>query len=71
MARPQQLQPGQLNPQSQPVSTFIQSTPKNVAGAAQPQLLPQTPQLQTSQTGGRVGGRAGGIHGSGGMTWRH
>ena len=52
MARPQQLQPGQLNPQSQPVSTFIQSTPKNVAGAARPQLLPQTPQLQTSQTGG-------------------
>ena len=52
MARPQQLQPGQLNPQSQPVSTFIQSTPKNVAGAARPELLPQTPQLLTSQTGG-------------------
>ena len=52
MARPQQLQPGQLNPQSQPVSTFVQSTAKNVAGAARPQLLPQTPQLQTSQTGG-------------------
>jgi len=52
MARPQQLQPGQLNPQSQPVSTFIQSTPRNVAGAARPELLPQTPQLQTSQIGG-------------------
>jgi hypothetical protein len=52
MARPQQLQPGQLNPQSQPVSTFIQQTSRNVAGAARPELLPQTPQLQTSQTGG-------------------
>ena len=52
MARPQQLQPGQLNPQSQPVSAFIQSTARNVANAARPELLPQTPQLQTSQTGG-------------------
>ena len=52
MARPQELQPGQLNPQSQPVSTFIQSTRRNVAGAARPELLPNTPQLLTSQTGG-------------------
>lgn len=52
MARPQELQPGQLNPQSQPVSTFIQSTQRNVAGAARPELLPNTPQLLTSQTGG-------------------
>ena len=52
MARPQQLQPGQINPQSQPVSSFIQPSRKNVAGAARPELLPQTSQLTATQRGG-------------------
>ena len=52
MARPQQLQPGQVNPQSQPVSTFIQPAAKDAIKAARPELLPNTPQLNVVQRGG-------------------
>lgn len=52
MARPQQLQPGQINPQSQPVSTFIEPGRKSDPKAARPELLPQTPQLNVVQQGG-------------------
>jgi hypothetical protein len=52
MAQVQQLQPGQLNPQAQPVSTFIQQTRKDTIKAARPELLGQTSQIQTIATGG-------------------
>ena len=52
MAQPTPLQPGQLNPQAQPVSTFIEPAKKQVAAAAQPQLMPQAPQLQSIGQGG-------------------
>lgn len=52
MAQVQQLQPGQLNPQAQPVSTFIQQTKKDTIKAARPELLGQTSQIQTIATGG-------------------
>ena len=52
MAQVRQLQQGQLNPQAQPVSTFIQSTRKDTIKAARPELLGQTSQIQTVATGG-------------------
>lgn len=52
MAQVRQLQQGQLNPQAQPVSTFIQQTRKETIKAARPELLGQTSQIQVSQTGG-------------------
>ena len=52
MAQPTPLQPGQLNPQAQPVSTFIEPARKQIAAAAQPQQMPQAPQLQAIQQGG-------------------
>lgn len=52
MAQIRQLQPGQLNPQAQPVSTFIQQTRRDTIKAARPELLPRTPQIQTIATGG-------------------
>lgn len=52
MAQARQLQQGQLNPQAQPVSTFIQQTKKNTIKAARPELLGQTSQMQVSATGG-------------------
>jgi hypothetical protein len=58
MARPIQLQPGQINPQAQPVSTFVQPGQKDTIKAARPQLLPQPGQLNTIATGG-VGQVAG------------
>ena len=52
MAQPTPLQPGQINPQAQPVSTFIEPAKKQIANAAQPQQMPTAPQLQAIQTGG-------------------
>ena len=52
MAQIRQLQPGQLNPQAQPVSTFVQPGRKDTIKAARPELLPRTPQIQTIATGG-------------------
>ena len=52
MAQVRQLQQGQLNPQAQPVSTFIQQTRKDTIKAARPELLGQTSQIQTVATGG-------------------
>ena len=52
MAQVRQLQQGQLNPQAQPVSTFVQQTKKGDAKVARPELLGQTSQIQTSPTGG-------------------
>jgi RNase H-fold protein (predicted Holliday junction resolvase) len=52
MAQVQQLQPGQLNPQAQPVSTFIQQTRRDTMKVARPELLGQTSQIQTIATGG-------------------
>ena len=52
MAQVRQLQQGQLNPQAQPVSTFVQQTRKDTIKAARPELLGQTSQIQTVATGG-------------------
>ena len=52
MAQVRQLQQGQLNPQAQPVSTFVQQTRKDTIKAARPELLGQTSQIQTIATGG-------------------
>ena len=52
MARPQQLQPGQINPQAKPVDTFIQPAQKSAIKVAEPQQLPATPQLNTIAQGG-------------------
>lgn len=52
MAQVRQLQQGQLNPQAQPVSTFIQQTRKDTIKAARPEQLGQTSQMQTIATGG-------------------
>ena len=52
MAQIRQLQQGQLNPQAQPVSTFIQQTRGDTIKAARPELLGQTSQIQTIATGG-------------------
>nr|BAR33457.1 hypothetical protein [uncultured Mediterranean phage uvMED] len=52
MRRPIQLQPGQLNPQAQPVSTFVQPGQKDTIKAARPELLPQPGQVNTIATAG-------------------
>lgn len=58
MARPTQLQPGQINPQAQPVSTFVEPAQKDTIKAAQPADLPQVGQINTIATAG-VGGVQG------------
>ena len=58
MAKPIQLQPGQINPQAQPVSTFVQPGRKDTIKAAKPDLLPQVGQISTVGTNG-VGNVAG------------
>ena len=58
MAKPIQLQPGQINPQAQPVSTFIQPGQKDTIKAARPELLPETGQVTSIGTNG-VGNVAG------------
>ena len=58
MARIQQLQPGQINPQAQPVSTFVQPGRKDTIKVAKPEQLPQVGQINAVGTSG-VGQVAG------------
>lgn len=52
MARPEQLQPGQLNPEAKPVDVFVKPIERQIAKPAQPSQVPTPRGLETVQTAG-------------------
>lgn len=52
MARPEQLQPGQLNPEAKPVDVYVKPIERQIAQPAQPSGVPNVRPLQTVQTSG-------------------
>lgn len=52
MARPQQLQPGSINPAAKPVNVVLQTAAPQIARPGQPQAFPQPSLITTQGTGG-------------------
>jgi hypothetical protein len=52
MARPEQLQPGQLNVEAKPVDVFVKPIERQIAKPAQPSQVPTPRGLETVQTAG-------------------
>ena len=52
MARPQQLQPGSINPAAKPVNVVLQTAAPQIARPGQPQAFPQPSLIATQGTGG-------------------